>query len=63
MRIRIRRVPPTDSMEGIDLRHYGFCEGHAYDVGLCLGELLVVLGYAEPELREDDATAAYKRQV
>jgi hypothetical protein len=49
-------VPLTDSIEGIDLRHYGFCEGRIYDVGLRLAELLIVLGYAEPETSEDHAT-------
>jgi hypothetical protein len=62
MRIRIRSVPPTDSIEGIDLRHYGFCEGHVYEVGLRLAELLIVLGYAEPDRRENRATAAGNRQ-
>jgi hypothetical protein len=58
MRIRIRRVPLTDSIEGIDVRHYAFCEGQIYDVGLRLAELLIVLGYAEPENFEDQATDA-----
>jgi hypothetical protein len=51
-------VPLTNSIEGIELRHYGFCEGHIYDVGLRLAELLIVLGYAEPENCEDPATDA-----
>jgi len=51
-------VPLTDSIEGIDVRHYAFCEGQIYDVGLRLAELLIVLGYAEPENFEDQATDA-----
>jgi hypothetical protein len=58
MRIRIRRVPLADSIEGIDLRHFRFCEGQVYDVGPRLAELLIVLGYAEPENREDHAADA-----
>lgn len=57
MRIRISKVP-TAAVEGIRVEHYGFCEGHVYDIGLRLAELLIVLGYAEPESHEDRASAA-----
>lgn len=56
MRIRISRVP-TVAVEGIRVEHYGFCEGHVYDIGPRLAELLLVLGYAESESHEDRAPA------
>ena len=51
IRIRIRRVPPTEHLEGIDLRHYGFREGQTFEVGRRLSELLIAWGYAEEEGR------------
>ena len=62
MRIRIHRVPLTSSIEDFDLSHYAFCEGHVYEIGQRLAELLIVLGYAEPERVEDRASTENKRQ-
>jgi hypothetical protein len=48
MRIRIRKVPPSE-LEGLDLRPFAFREGSVYDVGVRLAEVLIFLGFAEPE--------------
>ena len=58
VRIRIRKVPPTEHLEGIDLRHYQFRQGQVYEVGPRLGELLIVWGYAELEMRGEDRDRA-----
>lgn len=60
VRIRIRRVPPTEHLEGIDLRDYGFREGQAYEVERRLGELLIAWGYAEQVRRNMKGRAADK---
>src|SRR5437868_6722407 len=57
-RIRIRTVPPSELLEGIDLRHYEFREGQVYEVGPRLGELLVACGYAEQERRPEERDQA-----
>jgi hypothetical protein len=64
VRIRIFSVPLTDSIEGLDLRSYDLRPGHVYDIGPRLAELLIVSGYAEPEIpREDlDPGADERRQ-
>ena len=63
VKIRIYSVPLTDSIEGIDLRAYDLRPGHVYDIGSRLAELLIVSGYAEPEMpREDLHTSADKRR-
>jgi hypothetical protein len=49
VRVRICKVPPTERLEGIDLRRYAFREGETYEVGRRLGELLVAWGYAAEE--------------
>jgi hypothetical protein len=48
-RIRIKKVPPSGSLEGIDLRPYQFLEGQVYGVSARLAEVLIVWGYAELE--------------
>jgi hypothetical protein len=60
VRIQIRRVPPSEHLEGIDLRHYGFREGQTYQVGRRLGELLIAWGYAEEVRRGQLDRAADK---
>ena len=54
MRILICRVPPTGSVEGIDLSHHAFSPGHIYEVGRYVAELLISGGYAQPARRQDD---------
>ncbi len=51
VKIWIRKVPPTSSVEGIDVSHYAFRAGQAYEVGPGVAKLLIVCGYAEPERR------------
>ena len=51
VKIWIRTVPPTRSVEGIDVSHYAFRAGQAYEVGPGVAKLLIVCGYAEPERR------------
>ena len=54
MRILICRVPPTGSVEGIDVSHHAFSAGQIYEVGRYLAELLISGGYAQPARRQDD---------
>lgn len=54
MKIWIRNVPPNRSVEGIDLSHYDFRAGQAYEVGPSVAKLLIVCGYAKPERRGED---------
>jgi hypothetical protein len=57
--LRIRIVKPPNSrdcdLEGFDVSR--FAVGQVYEVGLRLGELLIVCGYAEPEMRQRDRAA------
>jgi hypothetical protein len=46
-RVRIRRVPPTGKLEGIDLTAYAFKNGMIYDVRPEVATVLLVWGYAE----------------
>ena len=57
MRVRITK-PPSKSdcdLEGFDVSR--FVVGQVYDVGARLGELLILCGYAEPEMRWRDIAA------
>ena len=47
MRIRILRVPPSRTLEGVDLGHYRFEHGRIYDVDDVVARVLVVWSYAE----------------
>jgi hypothetical protein len=49
-RIRIRKVPPTALLEGIDLRPYAFQEGDVQLVERRLALTLIVWGYADPDV-------------
>jgi hypothetical protein len=49
MNVRIRRVPPSPMLEGVDLRPYNFEEGHAYDVDPSVAKVLILWDYAELE--------------
>jgi hypothetical protein len=63
MRVRIRAVPPSRTLEGFDLSPYHFEAGHIYDLPTRLAEVLVLWGYAEPERRgEPRAEAADKKR-
>jgi hypothetical protein len=54
-------VPPTEHLEGIDLRPYQFREGQSYTVGRRLGALLIAWGYAEEVRKGDRDRVADKR--
>lgn len=45
-RLRIKKLPEDRNVEGFDVR--GLEVGKIYDVGPRLGELLIVMGYADP---------------
>ena len=50
VKIRIRQLPEDrKNVEGFDLR--SFEANHVYDVSPRLAELLIVMSYAEPEMR------------
>jgi hypothetical protein len=49
MKVRIERVPPTDVLEGIDLRPYHLRKGRVYELERRVGKVLVVWGYAQRE--------------
>jgi hypothetical protein len=58
VKIRIRKVPPSTFLEGYDLRPYDFRAGYVYELDRRLGEVLIVWGYAEPEMRSKDRDQA-----
>ncbi len=47
MRLRIRRVPPSGVLEGVDLRPFSFREGQLYEVDPPVARVLLAWGYAE----------------
>jgi hypothetical protein len=52
VRIRIRKLPhDKKNVEGFDLRAYE--ANHTYDVNAKLAELLIVMNYADPEMRRE----------
>lgn len=57
MRIRMIKVPSNGNrdLEGFDLSRFEV--GHVYEIGPRLAELLIVCGYAEPEMRKRDRAA------
>ncbi|HEV3140350.1 MAG TPA: hypothetical protein VGY57_07550 [Vicinamibacterales bacterium] len=55
------RVPPSDSLEGFDLRPYGFLDGRLYDVPEDLAAVLVDWGYAERPVRRQQAADRKRR--
>ena len=48
MKVRILRVPPSHTLEGIDLRPYRLKRGRVHDVDSQLATVLVLWEYAEP---------------
>jgi hypothetical protein len=63
MKIRIRKLPPSGNLEGFDLHPHAFHSGEVYDVPSRLAEILILWGYAEPEMRREsrDRAADSKR--
>ena len=49
MKVRIERVPPTDVLEGIDVRPNQLRKGQVYELERRVGKVLVVWGYAQRE--------------
>ena len=47
VRIRIRKVPPSNQLEGFDLQPYAFRQGQIYTVNQQLASVLISWGYAE----------------
>ena len=47
MKVRILRVPPSQTLEGVDVGPYGFERGRIYDVDDHVARVLVVWSYAE----------------
>src|SRR5215831_18129594 len=47
MRVRIRRVPPSPALEGVDLRPYSFREGRLYELDPPVARVLLSWGYAD----------------
>jgi hypothetical protein len=45
-RIRVTKVPPSDFLEGVDLRSYHFVKGREYTVSREVAAVLMVWGYA-----------------
>jgi len=56
LRIRITALPHDRHAEGFDLRR--FEPGHAYEVSARLGEFMIVMGYAQVEMRRFDRDTA-----
>jgi hypothetical protein len=56
----MKDLPPNLSdVEGFDLR--GFAPHQVYDVSTRLAELLIVLSYAEPEMRRQERATSDDR--
>jgi hypothetical protein len=56
VRIRVKQLPPgKENVEGFDVRAYE--PDHIYDVDATLAEVLIVLNYAEPEMRRQSDRA------
>jgi len=57
LRVRITKLPRSEDcdLEGFDVSRFEV--GNVYEVGPRLGELLIVCGYAEPEMRQHDRAA------
>ena len=55
MRVRIVKKPVAADLEGFDVSFFEV--GLVYEVGPTLGTLLIVAGYAEPEMRRSDRTS------
>ena len=55
-RIRICKVPPTESLEGWNLRPFHFGEGQVWDVDRRLADILIAWGYAQAAQHDDDQT-------
>ena len=53
-RIRICKVPPTESLEGWNLRPFHFREGKVWDVDRRLADILIAWGYAHAVQHDDD---------
>jgi hypothetical protein len=46
-RVRIRRVPPTRVLEGVDVSAYGFRAGQVYELDTRVANVLLAWDYAE----------------
>jgi len=53
MRIHIRHLPPTDVLEGFELRRYALRVGEIHDLPIVVAEVLIGCGYAEAEMHLD----------
>ena len=53
MKVQIVRVPPSRTLEGVDLRPYHFEQGRIYDLDTRVATVLVVWDYAE-RIAEDE---------
>ena len=63
MRVRIRKCPPEGTLEVFDLRRNQFQVGGVYEIGQRLAEILILSGFAEPEVhRLSRAEAAAKKR-
>jgi hypothetical protein len=60
VRIRILKRPARGDCDLEQFDVSSFEVGRVYDVGHRLGELLIVCGYAEPEMRQRDRAANEK---
>ena len=63
MKVRIERVPPTDVLEGIDLRPYQLRKGQVYELERRVGKVLVVWGYAQRERAAGEGKKRDKHRI
>ena len=59
MRVRITKQPVATELEPYDVTRFEV--GKVYDVGPRLAEVLIVAGFAEPEMRAKDRPATTPR--
>ena len=60
LRIRITKRPVPTELEPFDISRFEV--GKVYEVGPRLAEVLIVAGYAEPEIRTNDRAADNPRK-
>jgi len=47
VKVRILRIPPARTLEGVDLASFHFEQGHTYELDSRVARVLVVWDYAE----------------
>jgi hypothetical protein len=60
LRVRIRRVPPSRVLEGVDVSAYGFRKGRVYELDTRVANVLLGWDYAELADRDGGSARHHK---